>query len=60
MTVCQLLSCTMLNQMYFFRGLTIPVGRDLPFIEAHDHTQTHHTRYDSFGRVIGPPQEAAT
>jgi hypothetical protein len=25
-------------------------------LRIHDHTQTHHTHYDSSGRVIGPTQ----
>jgi hypothetical protein len=33
-----------------------PVCQVLLIIEAHDHTQTHHTRYDSSGRVISPTQ----
>jgi hypothetical protein len=32
------------------------VGQGLLIIEAHDHTQTHHTWWDSSGRVISPSQ----
>ena len=32
------------------------MGQGSLIIENHYHTQVHHTRYDSSGRVIGPSQ----
>jgi hypothetical protein len=39
---------------YFFHGSIAPVAQGLFIIRLHYHAQTHHTRWDSSGRMIGP------
>ena len=38
------------------KWLNSPRVRDASLSGIHDYTQTHHTRYDSSGRVISPSQ----
>jgi len=40
-----------------FYGALSPGGH-ASLLKLHDHTQTHHTRYDFSGRVIGPAQRS--
>jgi hypothetical protein len=45
------------NKLFFSNGATAPLwARASSLSTFHDHTQTHHTRYDSSGRVISPKQ----
>jgi hypothetical protein len=45
------------NTSFFSPWCNSPPGRqDLLVIGLHDHTQTHHTRWDSSGQVIIPTQ----
>ena len=42
--------------MITFYGATAPKWATAALARLHHHTQTHHTRYNSPGRVIGPSQ----
>jgi hypothetical protein len=44
---------------YFYRGATAPSGAKASSLSRiRDHTQKHHTRWDSSGRVISPTQRS--
>jgi hypothetical protein len=45
-----------LLQQVFNDGVTALVGQGLPLSRIHDHTQVHHTRENTSGRVISPTQ----
>ena len=46
-----------LNKAFFPHGATAHKWASASFLlRLHDHTQTHHTRQDSSGRVLGPMQ----
>jgi hypothetical protein len=51
------------NEQERWKNLKLPIQKEIIFFiffikeKLHDHTQTHHTRHDSSGRVISPTQK---
>ena len=50
-------SSILTSENFFFHGASSPSGY-ASLLKLHDHTQTHHTRYDFSGRVIGRAQSS--
>jgi hypothetical protein len=48
--------CIVCIVTFFLMAQQPPVGQGLPIIEASNYTQTHHSWWDSPGRVISPTQ----